>query len=290
MDLDGSARLAPDHIQAQEAERDVTHRIATLREPGTAWSRHPEEASHVGTFTPAVTLTFAIALIDSASAQISPRLSIPYVHHTPVIEDFIRAQNDPAAHTAGMARIDRFVQRAPVDGAPVSEITRAYIGHDDDNVYAAFICFDTTPSLVRGQPMPRDFRLDDDNVALQLDTSGNRRHAYTFQVSAAGIQRDGIWTEGSGTSGTWDFSFDAAWSAESHRTAKGYVVLMTVPFSSLRLTDSAGQTWSAFFFREIPRKGELAFWPEYSTRLAGRLAQAASVSLRLRSDDAPYVR
>jgi hypothetical protein len=202
-----------------------------------------------------------------------PTLRIPYVHHVPVLADFVHVQQDSQAHAAGMAVVDRLVQRTPTDGAPVSERTRVYIGYDIDNVYAAFVCFDGTPSAVRGQLGARE-RLaeDDDTVALHLDTYGDRKHAYAFQVSAAGVQRDGIWTE---SAAAWDFSFDTIWQAESRRTRDGYVVLMTIPFSSLRFPVRAEQSWGLFVFREIPRKGELAFWPAYSPRVAGRLPQAA---------------
>ena len=214
-------------------------------------------------------LFFAVA--PRALAQES--LSIPRVHHPPVLTDFVRIQAEPGAHAAGMEVVDRLVQRVPHDGAPISERTNVYIGYDDDHVYAAFVCFDATPSAVRGQLAGRErIPEDDDAVAMQLDTFGDRKNAYTFQVSAAGVQRDGIWSE---AAGAWDFSFDAIWQAESARTAVGYVVLITVPFNSLRFPPRDEQVWGLFFFREIPRKNELATWPAYSTRVAGRLTQAA---------------
>jgi hypothetical protein len=130
------------------------------------------------------------------------------------------------------------------------------------------------PSAVRGQLAGRErIQDDDDAVAIQLDTFGDRKHAYTFQVNAAGVQRDGIWSE---SAGSWDFSFDAIWQAESVRTPLGYVVLVAIPFNSLRFPPRDEQTWGLFLMREIPRKGELSFWPAFSTRVAGRLTQAAT--------------
>ena len=203
-------------------------------------------------------------------------LSIPYVHHVPTLDDFAHAQTVADAHTAGMAMVDALTQRTPNDGAPVSERTRVYIGYDTDNVYAAFVCFDASPAAVRGQLVGRDRIPDDDDAAaLQLDTFGDRKHAYTFQVSAAGVQRDGIWTE---STESWDFSFDAIWRAESRRTELGYVVLITVPFSSLRFPARSEQSWGLILLRRIPRKGETATWPAYSSRVAGRLTQAATAT------------
>jgi hypothetical protein len=102
-----------------------------------------------------------------------------------------------------MARVERLVQRAPVDGAPVSERTTVCIGYDADHLYVAFVCFDRTPAAIRGQLVGRERIPDDDDaVAWQLDTVGDGQNAYTFQVSAAGMQRDGTWSE---SAATWDF-------------------------------------------------------------------------------------
>ena len=219
-----------------------------------------------------------------AGARAQDALSLPHVHHTPVLADFVRVQAEPGAHAAGMLLVDRLVQRLPDDGAPVSERTQVYVGYDEDHVYAAFVCFDETPSAVRGQLAGRErIQDDDDAVAIQLDTFGDRKHAYTFQVNAAGVQRDGIWSE---SAGSWDFSFDAIWQAESVRTPLGYVVLVAIPFNSLRFPPRDEQRWGLFLMREIPRKGELSFWPAFSTRVAGRLTQAATAR-GIRSVSAP---
>jgi hypothetical protein len=65
--------------------------------------------------------------------------TVPYVHHTPVLEDFVRVQADPAAHAAGMVRIDM----------PGSQPAVVYVGHDDDALYAAFIYFDAELPAIR---------------------------------------------------------------------------------------------------------------------------------------------
>jgi hypothetical protein len=39
-----------------------------------------------------------------------------------------------------MLKIDDFRQRQPGDGVPVSRKTAAWIGYDDKNFYAVFVC------------------------------------------------------------------------------------------------------------------------------------------------------
>ena len=55
--------------------------------------------------------------------------TLPYVHHTPVLEDFVRVQADRNAHAAGMHRLER----------PGSPPVVVYVGYDQDAFYAAFI-------------------------------------------------------------------------------------------------------------------------------------------------------
>ncbi|MDP1572483.1 MAG: DUF5916 domain-containing protein [Vicinamibacterales bacterium] len=204
-----------------------------------------------------------------AFAQSPAEIRIPFVPHPPSIDEFTSGEPAPGR---GLARVDALVQRAPADGAPVSERTEVYIGHDARHLYAVFVCFDSNPSAVRGHLVGRD-RIpdDDDSIAIHLDTFRDRKNAYGFQVSASGVQQEGIWTEGA----SWDLSFDTIWTAESRRTPFGYVVSVAVPFASLRYPAATEHTWGLFVFRGIPRKAEQAFWPAYSSRDAGRLAHAA---------------
>jgi hypothetical protein len=176
---------------------------------------------------------------------------------------------DPRRH--GFVLIEGLVQRLPVDGASVSERTVVYLGYDDRQLYALYFCFDREPSRVRARLTSRDrIPEDDDSVALQLDTFNDRRRAYSFQANAAGVQLDSIWTEGQ----SWDRSFDTIWQAEGRITERGYVVLISVPFKSLRFPPGDLQQWGFFVYRAIPRVNEDSYFPAYSSRVQGRLNQA----------------
>src|SRR5262249_47406916 len=145
-------------------------------------------------------------------------------------------------------------------------------GYDDATLYAVFVCFDSQPTGIRAHLYGRDRIPDaDDSIALQLDTFRDLKHAYGFQVNPLGVQQDGLWTEGKG----WDLSFDTVWQSEARLTDQGYVVLIRVPFKSLRFSRDDAQRWGLLVFRGVPRKSEEGFWPGYSTRIAGRMNQAA---------------
>ncbi len=178
-----------------------------------------------------------------------------------------------------MAKVTGFTQRKPHDGEPASETTEAYLGYDQKNLYAIFVCFDD-PRLVRGRMSRREDIYDDDEVEIMLDTFHDRRRAYAFQTTPLGVQWDAIWTEASRTeqtSGHFDTSFDTVWDTRGKLTSRGFVVWIAIPFKSLRFPASKLQEWGVILYRGITRKSEDSFWPEVSRRVEGRLGQAATL-------------
>jgi Domain of unknown function (DUF5916)/Carbohydrate family 9 binding domain-like len=206
-----------------------------------------------------------------------PSLNIPRLSRPPVLEDFLDMK--PTGEVAlKMERVTGFAQRNPHDGAPVSEPTEAYLGYDRKNLYVAFVCFDD-PKKVRARMSRREDISDDDEVEVMLDTFHDRRRAYAFQTTPLGVQWDAIWTEASReeTNGNFDTSFDTVWDSRGKVTDRGYVVLISIPFKSLRFPAGQQQEWGIILYRGIFRKNEDAFWPHITYKMAGRLGQAATL-------------
>jgi hypothetical protein len=206
------------------------------------------------------------------AAAEGPRLTIPRVTRPPQIADFVSMNVLDAP--AGMRKIEGFVQRFPNDAEPVTERTVVYVGYDDENLHVVFQCFDREPQRIGAHLVGRDlFPNDEDSVAIHIDTFRDLKHAYGFQINPLGVQTDGIYTEGSG----WDLSWDAVWRSEGKLAANGYVVLVSIPFRSLRFPATDVQQWGMFFYRAIARRNEQVYWPECSTRFTARFPQAAVV-------------
>jgi hypothetical protein len=208
-----------------------------------------------------------------------PDLVIPRVERPPVLEDFLGMK--PNSEMEGqLAKVEGLVQKEPSDGAPSSQETDIYLGYDDKNVYIIFVAFDSEPDKVRARMVPREDFRGDDFVQILLDTFNDQRRAYSFMANPFGIQRDALFTErtrGGGCEGSFDFSFDTLWYSKGRRTDQGYVIWMSIPFKSLRFPSSPQQTWRILLYRNIPRVNEEAFWPHCSSRIQGRLNQAATL-------------
>jgi hypothetical protein len=198
---------------------------------------------------------------------------IPRVASPPRLEDFLTMEPAPAWKDK-LAMVQGLRQRVPTDGAPISQRTEIYLGYDDKNLYAIFVCFDREPKKIRARLSRREDVLDDDTVEIMLDTFHDHRRAYAFIANPLGVQLDALWTEGQ----DFDPSFDTVWNSAGKVTDRGFVVWFAIPFRSLRFASGDPQTWGILLNREIPRSSEDAFWPPYSSRIQGRLNQEGTAT------------
>lgn len=184
-----------------------------------------------------------------------------------------RLQHLLASREGVAMTIDDFRQRDPRDGEPSSEITQAFLARDARNLYVGFSCLDASPASVRARLSKRDAIGQDDQVIVMLDTFHDHQRAYLFAVNPLGIQADALMAEGKDD----DYSFDAVWRSEGRLTQTGFVVLMTIPFKSLRVPADGNGTWGIALSRVMPRRSEQAFWPRVSRRVEGLTQQFAAV-------------
>jgi hypothetical protein len=219
----------------------------------------------------------ALAVVMSllAARALSQELDIPLVTAPPTLADFV-SMNPTDAVRSQYASVTGFTQRTPQDGVPSTQRTDVYLAYDARNLYSVFLAFDDDPASVRANLAPRENIENDDRVGLLIDTFDDQRTAYGFRSSPLGVQWDGRWSEV--TRGGYDSSYEAVWYTEAQRTAGGYVVLMTIPFRTMRFPETGEQRWRVQFERLIPRSSEESFWPAYSQTVDGRLNQAAVLS------------
>ncbi|HVO82139.1 MAG TPA: DUF5916 domain-containing protein [Terriglobales bacterium] len=213
-----------------------------------------------------------------------PTIQIPRMDTPPTLSDFETMQ--PSARVAGhMLKVTGFIAREPADGAQPTQNTDVYLAYDQHNLYAVFVCWDTEPEKIRARMTRREDIFSDDSAEIMIDTFHDARRGYTFTATPLGIQWDALWTEGSigtglpGDYSGFDPSFDTVWRSEGRLTGRGYLVLMAIPFKSLRFPSTSQQEWGIILNRTIPRTNENLFWPRVSNRIQGRFNQAATATL-----------
>lgn len=154
--------------------------------------------------------------------------------------------------------ITEFYQREPIPGAPVSEKTEVYILYDDDYLYFGFRCFDD-PARITAKEMARDISLgNDDRVQIILDTHGDRRTAYWFQIGPRGSIGDAIVSDnGAYLNKEWD----GLWTGKAKILDYGWEAEIAIPFKTLGF-DKSNTQWGLKLIRNIIRKLEVSYWPE----------------------------
>ena len=199
-------------------------------------------------------------------------IHIPRLQAAPKLSDF--EGMEPATELAKkMAKAGKFTQKDPRDGAPVSQPTEAYLGYTSKSFYAVFLAFDHEPHKIRARMLRRELIDDDDQVGIWLDTFHDHRHAYLFYTNAYGIQQDALYSESAGP----DITFDTVWHTYTKMTSTGYMVIIEIPFKSLRFKQQANIDWGVILVRVIPRNSEHSFFPVVTNRIQGMLTQEGTV-------------
>jgi hypothetical protein len=131
--------------------------------------------------------------------------------------------------------------------------TEVLLTYDDENLYAAFRCYDPYPSAIRAHLTDREDFFGDDHVNIHIDTFNDERRSFTIGANPYGVQMDAI--------STLDFSFDWSWDtifeSDGQINSWGYVVELAVPFDQIRFQRAGGsQVWGFDAWRIYPRNVE----------------------------------
>jgi hypothetical protein len=156
-----------------------------------------------------------------------------------------------------------FIQREPQEGQPATEKTEVAVMYDDEAIYIGARMHSSDPAGVRALVTRRDREESSDQLLISFDTYLDRRTAYSFGVTAAGVRIDYYHPNDFETSR--DYSYDPVWQAETNRTANGWTTEIRIPFTQLRFNAGVEQIWGINIVRRIPARNEIAFW-----RLIGR--------------------
>jgi hypothetical protein len=146
-------------------------------------------------------------------------------------------------------KIDANIEVRPGENIPAPVKTEALLVHNDTHIYVAIVAYDPDPSAIRAHLCDRDELWNDDWVLILFDTFNDQRRTYDFFCNPLGIQADEIETP-QGGGGGWD----AIWESDGRITDEGYIVEMSIPFSSFSFPRSEGELiWGFDVVRSYPR-------------------------------------
>jgi hypothetical protein len=187
-----------------------------------------------------------------------------------------------------------FWQREPQEGHLSSEKTDVRILYTATTLYVGVICYDSNAAGIRATERRRDDVFgEDDRLSLILDTFHDHRSAFLFRTNPLGAQYDAIVSdEGKNINRNWDEKWEVA--AKIHDA--GWTVEFAIPFKSMRLSESNGNTWGIDLERVIRRKNEQSYLSNYrrgfmleNVSQAGHLIGIGNIESGLRWRVKPYL-
>ena len=148
--------------------------------------------------------------------------------------------------------IEDFRQYLPVHGAHPSFRTEIKIAYDDYAIYVLAKMYDPHPdSILRQLGLRDEEHLNADMLSIELDTYNNQMDAYSFTVTASGVQLD---------SRESDETYDAVWDSKVQITSEGWIAEMKIPYSAIRFAKNHSQVWGMQISRNLRRYRETDHW------------------------------
>lgn len=174
--------------------------------------------------------------------------------------------------------VSDFLQKEPHEGAPPREKTEVGFLYDDDALYVGARMHSNNPEAIRALVTRRDKEGSSDQLIVSLDAYRDRRTAYSFGVTAAGVRID--YYHPRDDADERDYTFDAVWEAKTALDSGGWTTEMRIPFSQLRFNKRETQVWGVNLNRRIPSRNEDLFGvliPKDDTGWASRFGELVGI-------------
>src|SRR5215218_7025007 len=156
-----------------------------------------------------------------------------------------------------VAPITDFIQKEPTEGAPPTDPMEVRLAFDDDVLYVGARMRSADGRIQA--PMGRRDNIDQaEHILVSFDTFLDRRTAFVFGVTAAGVRIDRY--HSSDNEDSFDSGFDPVWRAQTNVSGDQWTAELWIPFSQLRFNPQSDQTWGLNLFRFRPTLNEEDYW------------------------------
>jgi hypothetical protein len=155
----------------------------------------------------------------------------------------------------------QLTQQDPRPGEPTPYSSEVRVLTDRLHLYVRFHCVDPDFGQRSIHTLARDSdQTSDDHVTIVLDTFGNHRVGYVFQVNAGGARTDGLLSPASPDPA---YDWDGVWDARVQRVADGWNVEFAIDARSLQFRKGL-QRWGFNVQRYVPRAQLKLQWANIS--------------------------
>jgi len=166
-----------------------------------------------------------------------------------------------------------FIENDPDENTPPTFQTAFKIIYDAKYLYIAIRSFDDDPSKIEKRLSRRD-GFAGDRVNVVLDSYYDKRTAFIFTVTAAGVKGDEIATD---NGNNIDSSWNPVWYTKTSIDSKGWSAEMKIPLSQLRFGKSKEQIWGLNVVRNIFRANERSLWNRVPIDAPGFISESGEL-------------
>lgn len=151
-----------------------------------------------------------------------------------------------------------FLQREPSEGAPALDRTEVRFAYDESALWIGARMHSRNPRDIRALITRRDREGSSEQLIVSLDTHRDKRTAYTFAVTPAGVRIDYFHSGDFESQRSYDY--DPVWEAETAIDSLGWTAEMRIPFTQLRFNPGDFQEWGINLTRMVPARNEQSYW------------------------------
>jgi hypothetical protein len=174
--------------------------------------------------------------------------------------------------------ITDFVQKEPKEGSPPSDAMEVRFAYDAHALYVGARMRNPSRADIQAPLGRRDDGLKAEHLYVSLDTYLDRRTAYTFGVTAAGVRLDHY--HATDNENDRDESYDPVWEARAAIDDGGWTAEMRIPFSQLRFHGGERLVFGLNLDRWIPSRNEDVYWvmvPRRDTGWSSRFGELTGI-------------
>lgn len=157
--------------------------------------------------------------------------------------------------------VDELIQQFPYDTSGAVARTEFRATYDDKFIYISAIAYDVRPGKYVMTSLRRDFRGPGlDGVAVIFDPFQDVTNGFFFGLSPAGVQREGLISNGYLSGDDLNLSWDNKWYGATTMNDAYWIAEFAIPFKTLRYKNGS-KRWNIKFYRQDSKQNERSIYP-----------------------------
>ena len=162
-----------------------------------------------------------------------------------------------------------FIEQRPDENTTPEYQTQFKILYDPKYLYVGIRCFDNEPGSIVKRLSRRD-GFDGDWVGIFIDSYHDKRTAFAFIATAAGVKGD-VFESNNGANE--DDSWNPIWYVKTHVDELGWTAEMKIPLSQLKFGSAREQVWGLQVMRRLFREEERSVWQRLPADAPGLVSE-----------------